>query len=294
MTSREYIYIKNKYTKIYFQIINSAKSTNIIGYTEKHHIIPRSLGGSDDKLNLVKLTARQHYICHLLLTKMVEPNSDAYHKMVKAYMMMSWCKDGNQDRSYKVNSRLFESMKIEFSKLQSIQQTGKSNSQYGTMWVYNPTSKENKKINKNDQIEDGWLKGKVDNWETHFSQMKCKACGKQGLSSNKSKYCSKECRQLNKPLKTDRPLIEHIYDRCKKEDECLIWKKSVTSSGFPQFHYNNKNQHLMKYLYELYNGIVEKGFILKHVCFNRRCLNPKHIYKIMVGLENFEISTSRL
>lgn len=37
------------------------------GYTEKHHIVPRSLGGSDDPINLVVLTAREHAIAHLLL-----------------------------------------------------------------------------------------------------------------------------------------------------------------------------------------------------------------------------------
>ena len=39
------------------------------GYTEKHHIVPRSLGGSDDPNNLVVLTAREHCIAHLLLAR---------------------------------------------------------------------------------------------------------------------------------------------------------------------------------------------------------------------------------
>lgn len=38
-------------------------------YTELHHIVPRCLGGSDDKENLVRLTAREHFIAHRLLTK---------------------------------------------------------------------------------------------------------------------------------------------------------------------------------------------------------------------------------
>lgn len=66
------IFMENKYTRWYFNIINFAISRDYNGYTEKHHIIPKSLGGSNNKDNLVKLTAREHYICHLLLTKMVE------------------------------------------------------------------------------------------------------------------------------------------------------------------------------------------------------------------------------
>jgi hypothetical protein len=66
-----YTFIDNKYKKIYDNIINRAKSRMIDGYTEKHHIIPKSLGGSDNSDNLVHLTAKEHFVCHLLLTKMV-------------------------------------------------------------------------------------------------------------------------------------------------------------------------------------------------------------------------------
>lgn len=41
-------------------------------YGENHHIIPRSEGGSDDASNKVKLTAREHYIAHLLLAKIYD------------------------------------------------------------------------------------------------------------------------------------------------------------------------------------------------------------------------------
>ena len=63
------IFIDNKYTRVYYSIIDRAKTRSISSYTEKHHIIPRSLGGTDAKENLVPLTAREHFICHLLLTK---------------------------------------------------------------------------------------------------------------------------------------------------------------------------------------------------------------------------------
>lgn len=66
------MYLQNKYTSIYYAIINRAKSRDLSKdvYTEKHHIIPRSLGGSNSKNNLVNLTAREHRLCHLLLPKM--------------------------------------------------------------------------------------------------------------------------------------------------------------------------------------------------------------------------------
>lgn len=68
------MFINCKYTTWYFNIINAAKerieSEQV--YYESHHIIPKSLGGNDSKSNLIRLTAREHFICHLLLVKAVE------------------------------------------------------------------------------------------------------------------------------------------------------------------------------------------------------------------------------
>jgi hypothetical protein len=68
------------YELIYNKFIESRKHREIQSdvYYEKHHILPKSLGGSDENENLVKLTAREHYFAHLLLAKF------AGHKMVIA------------------------------------------------------------------------------------------------------------------------------------------------------------------------------------------------------------------
>jgi len=57
------------YQKIYNSIINNANDRLNEGYTEKHHILPKCLGGDDNSNNLIRLTAREHFICHLLLAK---------------------------------------------------------------------------------------------------------------------------------------------------------------------------------------------------------------------------------
>ena len=62
------VFLENKYTKWYFNIIRNANPTT--SYVEKHHIIQRCIGGSDHRENIVSLTAREHFVCHLLLTKM--------------------------------------------------------------------------------------------------------------------------------------------------------------------------------------------------------------------------------
>jgi ribosomal protein L37AE/L43A len=82
------MYLHNKYTTAYYNIVEQAQSRTLDCYTENHHIIPRSLGGSDDPTNLVALTPREHFLCHWLLTKMVSIG-DASRKMKWAFRLMS-------------------------------------------------------------------------------------------------------------------------------------------------------------------------------------------------------------
>lgn len=90
------MFLSNKYTKLYFDIINKAifqKRIKGIIYYESHHIIPKSLGGENGKLNRVLLTAREHYIIHWLLTKMCK---DPQHrqKMFWAFHRLVFSKTG--------------------------------------------------------------------------------------------------------------------------------------------------------------------------------------------------------
>lgn len=77
-----------KYQIWHDQIIDRAKHRMGSGaYVESHHIVPRSLGGTDDPANLVNLTYREHYLIHWILTKMHV--GTARSKMVFAFYAMS-------------------------------------------------------------------------------------------------------------------------------------------------------------------------------------------------------------
>lgn len=73
------------YKKIYENLIKKAKTrkkeNNIY---ERHHIIPKCLGGKNNKENLVYLTPKEHYLAHLLLYK-IHKND----KLLKAVLMMT-------------------------------------------------------------------------------------------------------------------------------------------------------------------------------------------------------------
>ncbi len=62
------------YQNIYDSLIQRAKTRSLIGYSETHHIIPRCMGGKDDKHNLVELTPEEHYLAHQLLVKIYPKN----------------------------------------------------------------------------------------------------------------------------------------------------------------------------------------------------------------------------
>lgn len=107
----------NKYNRWYNSIIERARNRKLDSYTEKHHILPRSLGGTDDKNNLVNLTAREHFICHWLLTKIYTGESRS--KMIYALNGMKRSNEFAQRYETKITARVYERLKKEFAKVHS-------------------------------------------------------------------------------------------------------------------------------------------------------------------------------
>lgn len=113
----------NKYEKWYAAITERAKHRTITGYKETHHIIPRSVGGTDDFDNLVDLTAREHFICHWLLTRMY--TGEARGKMINAMYMMR-AESPNQKRyESKITSRIYDNLRTDYAKYISKLNTGR-------------------------------------------------------------------------------------------------------------------------------------------------------------------------
>ena len=105
--------LTNKYSKTYFAITSNAKQRITEGYTELHHIVPQSMGGSNDKENLVELTAREHFICHWLLIKMTEGKDRS--KMLYALNGMKAENRYQQRYNTKITARVYETYRIEHS-----------------------------------------------------------------------------------------------------------------------------------------------------------------------------------
>ena len=98
----------------YNNFISALQGQVVEGYSEKHHIVPRSHGGSNKKDNLIALTPRQHFIAHRMLWK-------AYGgSMARAYFMMS-----ATGKYGKVGSKTYAMAREDYAKQVAIQMTGK-------------------------------------------------------------------------------------------------------------------------------------------------------------------------
>jgi hypothetical protein len=101
--------LTNKYSKLYYKITSNAKQRIAVGYTELHHIVPQSLGGNNDKENLVNLTAREHFICHWLLIKMTEGEDRS--KMLYALKGMK-AENKHQQRYHEPHGELPQTIQV--------------------------------------------------------------------------------------------------------------------------------------------------------------------------------------
>lgn len=85
------------YSSHYEKLIEKRKISCPEGYSEDHHIIPSSIGGPDIPVNRVRLSAREHFVAHLLLVKMYPGNAKLIYA---ASMMSSFKKYGSKKYSW--------------------------------------------------------------------------------------------------------------------------------------------------------------------------------------------------
>jgi hypothetical protein len=203
------------YANIYNQIIYN-RQQNIITrsdtYCEEHHIIPRALGGSDEKINKLMLTAKEHYVCHHLLTKMYKRGTRHWHKMVKAFMRMH-SSSSNQYRYF--NARTYEKLKIDHAYSMSVSQSGKGNSQYGTMWISNVEERKSKRILKTDPMPNNWRKGRILNFDKFIEAEEKKRKG--DIEQNKQQKIKDKMAAIKKQR-----IAEEAIRRGKIKDETII------------------------------------------------------------------------
>jgi len=236
------------YLDHYNRLIERARNRTLESYTEKHHIIPRCLGGNNKKENIVSLSAREHYVAHQLLVKM----NPTHHGLIKAANMMGCCNSRNR----RSGNRLYEWLRTKHSKVMSESQSGSGNSQYGTIWIYNESLNQAKKITKSELIPVGWRRGK-----TAKKKCFCAICNCR-LSSANARFCN-----AHRPAKNgSRRASDARFD--SRKDEFIKFIKSGYSFDASLKLVGYKN-------YNMKHGVGKKAQALLDHLNIQRPLSPR-------------------
>lgn len=196
------------YQRIYRQLIEHAMTRKYSGFTETHHVIPRCMSGTDDSENLVELTPEEHYLAHQLLVKMY-PES---HSLLKAAMMM---------RPQRPSNKIYGWLRRRYAESQSKAQLGQGNNRYGTKWIHNPTLRQCKSVCRNIPNEDGWLDGRVMDWDAYFLRIE------QALIKKSSEKKESRIKKLKK-IKSKHYKIKNSVSY-RKAKAHKMYKEFITS-----------------------------------------------------------------
>lgn len=182
------MFIQNKYTRYYYNIVNAAKARVLSpkSVVERHHIIPKSLGGDNSKSNIVNLTSREHFICHKLLMRMTEGVNRRKMTCAAWFMCITRTKRISS-RSYAlIRSQLIE----ELSKRRGEEhpntgrKTGRTSNDFTPEW--------RRKISEARKGQSSWNKGipRSDDTKRKMSETRKSRSGTDGW--NNRPPCSKE------------------------------------------------------------------------------------------------------
>jgi hypothetical protein len=109
------------YKLIYDRIIEGSIKREILGYSELHHIVPKCIGGNNNKENIARLTAKEHFVCHLLLCEIYPNNKSLKYA---AFAMCRW--NGGEVKRKSISGITYERLKKEASEITANRMIGNS------------------------------------------------------------------------------------------------------------------------------------------------------------------------
>jgi len=99
------------YKKIYQLIVKRGKNRKLEGYKERHHIIPKCMGGGNEDNNLTELTAKEHFLCHKLLCEIYPNNKRLKYAL---WLMAIGKRRWKDSEDYLISGKEYERLKTMF------------------------------------------------------------------------------------------------------------------------------------------------------------------------------------
>jgi hypothetical protein len=109
------------YNRIYNELITRSEHRIITGYVERHHIVPKCMGGTDDPTNIAVLTAEEHFVAHQLLVKIYPDSNELTYA---ASLMCSF----NESQTGRSKNKLYAWIRIRVARAASGRFKGKPKS----------------------------------------------------------------------------------------------------------------------------------------------------------------------
>ena len=212
------------YALHYDRLIDRAKKRNLIeGYTEKHHILPKCMGGTNDINNLVILTAREHFVAHQLLVK-IYPNVGGLIASVR-YLTAS-------GKNKILNNKMYEWLRKRHAAQMSLYNTGRKMTVEQIKKAADSHRGKKRSVQTKQKISES-AKGRKFSNETIQKLKNAKLFEKQkriilGLDHpNKGRTHSAEWKKQNSlRLKGKKQSLEHVSKRIAKRKATLLAKKN--------------------------------------------------------------------
>lgn len=229
------MFLPNKYTKIYFKIIEKARyEYRTKGgelYLENHHVIPKGVGGNNKKENLILLTYKEHYICHLLLTKMFEKNTKENNKMCYAFKRIS---KGNSMRNAEIAKKFYRDA-----------YKGCNNPHWGMQHT------EKTKQILSEKAKQRGLRTFLGKKHTEETKVKMRTPRKQGFSE--------KCRRA--AFRRNRSRLYHIKNINNNEEEILFFSEFCRKYNINQENARSSVYKTRKYKHWIFKELNKTDFI---------------------------------
>jgi len=190
-------------------ILDRMEKQDFVGYGEKHHIVPRSLGGTDDKENIIRLAGSDHFFAHRLLAKIHGGKMlQAINIMINQYNTLNRFSFGHFREEYAKYMREFHSGENNsfYGKTHDKEtrlkigrnQKGTNNANYGKKHIFSEQAKINMSNAHKGNKHSEETKKKMSEWQRGKKKpkVKCPYCGLIGSNSNMKRYHFEKCKKI--------------------------------------------------------------------------------------------------